>query len=58
LKKGKIVKVQIEKYKRDLNTILEDDNVNLVDGEILRISKQLDELIVEYCRENKKCEQN
>ncbi|PAB57845.1 aspartyl-phosphate phosphatase Spo0E family protein [Anaeromicrobium sediminis] len=56
MSKEKIVKGQIEKYKENLNTVLEDDNVNLVDEEILKISEHLDKLIVEYYRENKKCE--
>ncbi|PAB57843.1 Spo0E family sporulation regulatory protein-aspartic acid phosphatase [Anaeromicrobium sediminis] len=56
MNKKKIVKGQIERYKETFNAIFRDDNVDMLDEEILKQSKYLDKLIIEYYRENKQCE--
>lgn len=46
------LKRKIEKYKNDLNKILADNHIDLLDSKLLKLSKDLDDLIVKYYREN------
>ena len=48
----KIIKSEIELYKEKLNSAVKNEGISLVDKEVIELSQQLDELIVEY---TKKC---
>lgn len=46
------IKIEIELYKEKLNSAVKNEGISLVDEEVVKLSQQLDELIVEY---TKKC---
>lgn len=48
----KIIISEIELYKEKLNSAVKNEGISLVNQEVIELSQQLDELIVEY---TKKC---
>ncbi|SHJ67928.1 Spo0E like sporulation regulatory protein [Tepidibacter formicigenes DSM 15518] len=51
VKKQMGLKNQIEKYSDELNDILGRKNINILDLKVLKMSEDLDELIVQYYKE-------
>ncbi|WP_159428932.1 aspartyl-phosphate phosphatase Spo0E family protein [Tepidibacter formicigenes] len=51
MKKQMGLKNQIEKYSDELNDILGRKNINILDLKVLKMSEDLDELIVQYYKE-------
>jgi len=48
----KTIRVEIDLFKEKLNSAVKNEGISLVDKEVIALSQQLDELIVEY---TKKC---